>query len=106
MKRKLTASKRLGNSVLYDQWRTKVFERDKNKCRLCGKKGRINAHHIDGWNWAIGLRYSVENGITLCAKKGGCHDKFHSIYGRGNNTRYQFYEFVFTYFKSKLSGLK
>lgn len=38
----------------------------------CGKKTRLNAHHIHRWADAPWLRFSVDNGITLCSN---CHNK-------------------------------
>lgn len=49
----------------YD-WRKKVFERDKYKCRICGKTGKIEAHHLLNWINYKELRYDVNNGITVC----------------------------------------
>ncbi len=53
--------------------------------------GNLVAHHIESYNSNKDLRTTLENGITLCVD---CHDKFHHIYGRGNNTREQFDEFM------------
>jgi len=79
-----------------DEYKTfckKVFARDNFKCVICGKSGWINAHHLDGWNWFIAGRFDTNNAVTLCAGKNSCHNKFHELYGKGNNTKEQFHEF-------------
>ena len=82
------------------KWTKKVFEKDSYMCQICGSKTgngkRVNleAHHLDGYNWNVEGRYTVDNGVTLCKE---CHSKFHSIYGYGNNTKEQFEEFKSTY---------
>lgn len=70
-----------------------VFERDDYTCKCCNKKinGDGEAHHLDGYNWYKEGRHDVTNGITLCHN---CHNNFHAIYGRGNNTREQFEEWI------------
>lgn len=77
----------------YGIWRKKVYERDNYTCQCCGKKsnGDIVAHHLDGYSWCKEKRTDINNGITLC---NSCHDEFHSIYGKFNNTKEQFYEFL------------
>jgi hypothetical protein len=76
----------------YDYWRTSVFKRDDYTCQCCGKtKCKINAHHLDGWNWCIENRVDINNGITLCEV---CHKEFHLIYGKGDNTKEQYIEFI------------
>lgn len=76
----------------YPNWRRKIFERDGFTCQLCNlKKRNLNAHHLDGWNWAKEKRFDLENGVTLCVS---CHKEFHNMYGRGNNTKEQFEEFM------------
>ena len=84
----------------YRQWRNSVFSRDKYRCRKCGSKNgetghsvELNAHHIMNWKDVPSLRYDVENGITLCDS---CHIKFHSRYGKRNNTKKQIEEFLFS----------
>ena len=69
-------------------WRNSVYQRDYYTCKVCNKKGgKLNAHHIDGWNWCTEKRFDVDNGITLCES---CHEDFHSVYGKGDNTEEEF----------------
>ena len=62
----------------YKAWRKAVYARDGYRCKICGKKGYLNAHHILGFSKWKSKRYLVENGITLCRS---CHTKFHKKYG-------------------------
>ena len=81
----------------YNDWRKAVFARDRYTCQCCGAKSHrgsgveLHAHHIANWKDNIDCRYDVNNGIALCDK---CHYKFHSIYGKRNNTRKQLEEFL------------
>lgn len=77
----------------YSDWRFKVYQRDNYSCKCCGDNagGNLNAHHLDGWDKHIDVRFDVNNGITLCSN---CHFDFHSIYGFGNNTKQQFEEYI------------
>jgi len=76
----------------YKDWREAVFERDSYTCQKCGEAGVVlNAHHIESYGVNKDLRTTLENGITLCKD---CHDNFHHIYGRGNNTKEQFDEWM------------
>lgn len=59
-------------------------------CSVCRRAGNVNAHHLNGWHWAIEQRFELQNLVCLCVE---CHKTFHSIYGRKNNTREQFEEF-------------
>lgn len=73
----------------YDDWRLKVYERDKFTCVRCGdnRGGNLTAHHKDGYHWCKERRTDVSNGVTLCET---CHIDFHSIYGYRDNTEEQF----------------
>jgi hypothetical protein len=53
---------------LYKQWRQKIYARDKFTCQWpnCQSKKKLNAHHIQRWADFPGLRYHINNGITLC----------------------------------------
>ena len=59
----------------YKNWRKSVFARDDYTCQICGKRGvRLNAHHIKSYAYFPNLRFSVDNGITLCEE---CHKSVH-----------------------------
>lgn len=78
---------------LYKQFVMDCFARDDYTCQITGKKsnGDIVVHHINGYNWDVENRTNIENGITL---NKDIHNEFHKIYGKGNNTKSQFVEFV------------
>ncbi len=86
----------------YISWRNKVFSKNHYTCQCCGecngggKTIKLNAHHIKNWKDNIEQRYDEDNGITLCVN---CHIKFHSIYGKNNNTKEQLDEFLNSYGK-------
>lgn len=76
-------------------WSKNIFIRDNYKCVICGSKNKIQAHHLNGWNWDDKNHFNINNGITLCSHKpNGCHTKFHKQYGSGNNTIEQFLEYI------------
>ena len=59
----------------YKQWRKKVFQRDNYTCQECKKlRVKLNAHHIKPWITHPELRYSIDNGKSLCET---CHAKQH-----------------------------
>ena len=72
----------------------KCFENANYCCDCCGlkrtNKNTLNAHHLDGWNWAKDKRLELANLVSLCEK---CHESFHNKFGRGNNTKEQYLEF-------------
>lgn len=64
----------------YKEWRRAVFSRDNYTCVLCGSVGgELHADHIQSWRLYPDLRYSVDNGRTLCAP---CHRKTPNYGGR------------------------
>lgn len=73
-----------------DLMKKRVLMRDNHTCQICKKSNTyVEVHHLDGWNWCFEKRFDDTNCITLCKK---CHTNFHSIYGKGNNTKQQFLE--------------
>ena len=78
----------------YLDWAKEVYKKDDYTCQCCNKRGgKLNAHHLDGYNWDKEHRVDVNNGTTLCED---CHKEFHHIYGYGNNTKEQYEEWIKT----------
>lgn len=81
----------------YNTWRKRIFERDEYTCVKCGARSgsgsriELNAHHILNWRDNEDCRYDIDNGVTLCES---CHQEFHSIYGKRNNSLQQIKEFL------------
>jgi len=70
-------NERLRHSLQWNIWRNEIYKRDHYTCRLCNKhcqKKEIIAHHIMLFSQYPELRFSVDNGITLCRS---CHIKIH-----------------------------
>ena len=69
----------------YKIWRKAVYERDNYTCIWGGKAhgDRLNADHIKPFSLYPELRFSVDNGRTLCAE---CH-KLTDTFGGGSFTK-------------------
>lgn len=76
--------------VFHNEWKRALLRNFNYKCCICDGNVKLSAHHLNGYNWDIDNRYNVENGVILCKHH---HDKFHKIYGKGNNTIEQFNEY-------------
>ena len=69
----LSEVRKLRNSRKYQIWRKAVFERDDYTCQICLiRGGELNADHIKKFSDFLELRFSVDNGMTLCKP---CHLK-------------------------------
>lgn len=76
----------------YNDFIKEVYKRDNWTCQCCNEKGKkINAHHLNSYDWDKEHRIDINNGITLCED---CHKEFHHIYGYGNNTKEQYEEWI------------
>ena len=76
----------------YTEFTRKVLKRDNYTCQCCGViNGKLEVHHLNGYNWDKDNRFDYSNVITLCKK---CHSNFHDKYGKGNNTKQQFEEWI------------
>ena len=74
------------------KWAADVKHRDNYVCQICKVRGsKLTSHHLNSWDSFPEDRYNLENGTTLCVKH---HEFFHQTYGFGNNTKYQFEEFL------------
>lgn len=72
----------------------RVLARDNYTCQCCNKtkkEVKLQVHHLYSYNLYKEKRTDDTNGITLCET---CHSNFHSIYGKGNNTKEQFDEWL------------
>lgn len=59
------------------KWAKDVISRDHATCQHCGKTDvELHAHHIKSWENNPGLRFDVDNGLTLCFQ---CHWKVHTV---------------------------
>ena len=71
-----TSSRRLG-SVEWQRAKKVALERDKQKCRVCGKEQkRLNVHHLFHRTEVEKHDHGLDGLVTLC---GSCHGKMHDI---------------------------
>jgi predicted RNA-binding Zn-ribbon protein involved in translation (DUF1610 family) len=79
---------RLRQSAEGKAWSYDVLAKSNFTCEKCGMRGgKLHAHHKNAFAAFPDQRLDVENGACLCEE---CHDEFHSIYGKGENTDEQF----------------
>lgn len=84
-----------GRDGRHTDWAKQVKDRDNYICQVCDKHWvSLNSHHMFSYDRFVDYRYDLNNGITLCTN---CHDDFHRIYGKGNNTYFQFLQFCKTH---------
>ena len=80
-------NKRIRQGLNFRLWREQVFRRDNYTCSECGIKSGLgkaiylNPHHIKSFSEFPELRFSLENGITLCED---CHKKTENYGGKNH----------------------
>ncbi len=73
-------------------WTKEILAKADFTCFKCNTRGgSLHAHHKNGFNSFPEQRLDVNNGVCLCET---CHDEFHVQYGKGNNTKEQFEEWI------------
>lgn len=69
---------KIRTNLEYKIWKLEVYKRDRGICRICGKRcnnKNIVAHHLKLFSEYSELRFSADNGITLCRS---CHLRLHN----------------------------
>jgi hypothetical protein len=83
---------KIRTSSEYKLWNKSNLERDNFTCQKCGQYGgELKVHHINNFADFPELRLALDNGIVFCKT---CHNNFHKIYGKQNNTKEQLQEFL------------
>lgn len=83
---------RIRQSAEGKAWTYDILAKANFTCIKCGERGgKLHAHHLNGFNSFPEQRFDLNNGACLCES---CHDKFHEVYGKGNNTENQFKEWM------------
>jgi len=79
-------------SIEHRLWRESIFARDNYTCQKCLERGgKLHPHHIKNFAQYHELRFAIDNGMTFCKE---CHNEFHKIYGKENNTKEQVEDFL------------
>jgi ribosomal protein S14 len=66
----------LKKKQIREDFRKAVFIRDRHRCRVCGREGDLDAHHIISRDDMPNGGYVKENGISLCTSPSpSCHEK-------------------------------
>lgn len=60
-------NEKIRKSIEWKLWREQVFNRDNFVCWVCNQKGyKLHPHHLLKFSDYPGLRFEVNNGLTLC----------------------------------------
>ena len=74
---KSKTDRRKYGTMVFNDWRMAVYERDRFICQMCSEKGkRLNCHHIKAFVSYPDLRFDIDNGVTLCED---CHMELHGL---------------------------
>lgn len=73
-------------------WVLDVLQKANFTCDKCSVRGgSLQAHHLNAFSSYPNERFDPENGVCLCSD---CHKEFHTSYGKGDNTKEQYKEFI------------
>ena len=77
----------------FTEWSYEIKKIGNFTCKACGDRtsGKLVSHHLYNWSAYPDYRYELWNGVCLCSD---CHISFHSAYGRKNNTKEQFEQWI------------
>ena len=79
------------DDYLFKKWAQEVKVRDGFQCQICSQRGvYLESHHMNSWDIYVSERYDLNNGVSLCKR---CHQRFHDLFGYGNNSKYQFKQY-------------
>lgn len=74
----------------HKEWSADVLEREGYSCAVCRERGKMHAHHFEGYSRNPDLRYEPDNGVCLCES---CHYTLHKAKGYREITREDFFSF-------------
>ena len=79
---------RIRQSAKGKAWTYDILSKANFTCVKCQERGgTLHAHHLNGFNSHPEQRFDLDNGACLCHD---CHEEFHEVYGKGDNTKEQF----------------
>jgi len=87
------------NSYKLRRWSVQVRWKQR-VCQLCGKRNKLQAHHIFSKSYFPELAYDLNNGVALCGSGNQCHVAFHTKFKKSTRhkcTREDWERFVILY---------
>ena len=79
---------RIRQSAEGKAWTYDILSKSNFTCVKCNVRGgQLTAHHLNAFNSYPEERFDSDNGACLCHD---CHEAFHEVYGKGDNTKEQF----------------
>jgi len=92
-------------------WKARVKERAGKKCEICGKKKRLNAHHIESYSVNKALRYDKRNGALVCITdhkfgRFAMHKSFCATFNFMSQKRMSDFEYLLLHYRDKVELTK
>ena len=83
---------RIRQSAEGKAWTYDILAKSNFTCIKCKERGgQLHAHHLNAFSSFPDQRLDPNNGACLCY---ACHEEFHELYGKGDNTKDQFNEWL------------